>query len=299
MEKLNVRTILREAWRSTQSNFFAWAAGFLAVFLPITILQYMASFAIGAISGVSYTISWEGISDIYALDRGFSVLFVAFGLLYYHKFSLTLTRNPQMVRRHLGQAIAYSITDGFLRRFAYSLIVVLPPIIFQIIVWVFGKDYLAALLLQFFQNAGEILALLPLVILTWPFFYLVIYSVNLLLIESHFFLLSYIIQDTGSADNLRKPLSFWTCLVKSFSLIWGYRIRYWLINFIPTMIATFLLYVASLVIVYIPGAVFLSFLITPLVSVATGILFIFRFSARTILANALMERDPEIVDFGD
>ncbi|MBZ2041706.1 hypothetical protein K1I58_12425, partial [Streptococcus sanguinis] len=142
----------------------------------------------------------------------------------------------------------------------------------------------------------------------FPFLFMVFYLLFTYLVDSHFFLLSYIIQDTSSRDNLAKPLSFYGCLRKSVLLMKERRGRYVLLSFFLASfggligLGTHLLmdlirqYIGPLLgelddllglIQMIPVLVFSSFYC------------VFVLVVRTVFADTLMENDAEVVDFGD
>ena len=86
-KKFDVSDVLKEAWGLTVDYFFVWTAGLAIIQLPFFILGLLILF----FSPLTSTF----LPSIILL--GFLCSFV---IAYIHKFSLTMVRNPQMVRRN-------------------------------------------------------------------------------------------------------------------------------------------------------------------------------------------------------
>ena len=100
-KKFDVSDVLKEAWGLTVDYFFVWTAGLAIIQLPFFILGLL----------ILFFSPWTSTFLPSIILLGFLCSFV---IAYIHKFSLTMVRNPQMVRRNFWRAVGYSISDGFL-----------------------------------------------------------------------------------------------------------------------------------------------------------------------------------------
>ena len=98
--KFDVSDVLKEAWGLTVDYFFVWTAGLAIIQLPFFILALLILFFSPFTSGFLPSMIFFGF-------------LCSFMIAYIHKFSLTMVRNPQMVRRNFWRAVGYSISDGF------------------------------------------------------------------------------------------------------------------------------------------------------------------------------------------
>ncbi|RSI30492.1 hypothetical protein D8878_08900 [Streptococcus sanguinis] len=101
--KFDVSDVLKEAWGLTVDYFFVWTAGLAIIQLPFFILALLILFFSPFTSGFLPSMIFFGF-------------LCSFMIAYIHKFSLTMVRNPQMVRRNFWRAVGYSISDGFFGR---------------------------------------------------------------------------------------------------------------------------------------------------------------------------------------
>ena len=296
MNNLKVTRILKHAWGSVTNSYFVWLGGLLLIGLPLVML---ATRLTPQISDWSYQsiLSLTGLSFL-----------IAFGLAYIDKFALTAVRNMQLVRLYFGRAVWYSISDGFFTRLLYSFIVSAVQVLAFYIGWsTIGESFGIVDLFSFYRMAISPEAVL-LFQLLFPFLFVVFYCLFIFLVDSHFFLLPYIIQDTSSADNAARPLPFMGCLKKSVLLIEGHRGAYVWLNLCLLLLAMLGGYAGNFLVMLLVQFVgpFLGDNIQLLYDilmvpgfVLVSSFSIFSLSARTMFANALMENDLEVADFGD
>lgn len=230
----------------------------------------------------------------------------SFMIAYIHKFSLTMVRNPQMVRRNFWKAVGYSISDGFFGRLLsvsiYVFMFVLAMLLLFVYLnhmWVPGsnvREIWHALAIWAVNNREKMTSILFLMFLIAPMFNLLFHLFYSYFVASHFFLLPYIIQDTNSSDNLLRPLSAFSCLGKSFSRMNGQRGRYLLVELVLKLIPVVLGLIEVLSLLFGDGV---SNVVGMIVSIINGFLLIYTLAARSVMADILMSYDREIVHFGD
>ena len=295
MEEIRLGEILKEAWRSAWSNFFVWLGGLILVELPLA----------GLLVFMDASLSWLPYWPLLFLFL--MALALTFAFAYIHKFAFITIRYPKWVRKNFLRSVWYSITDDFLNRMIYSFLLVVILILIYYTGLAMSGFFLALLTLFTFALAAGGAIIVPFIILLFPLLLLGVQFFFAYLVSSHLFLLPYIVQVTGSADNRAKPLTFVGCFSKSVTGIDGYRWTYaWLSSVLLLLglvgLAAFNLLTGLLA---VTGSVswtgdFLGSLFVPLLFLILGIfILIFILAARTVFANALMEGDPEIADFGD
>ena len=292
-KKFDVSDVLKEAWGLTVDYFFVWTAGLAIIQLPFFILGLLILF----FSPLTSTF----LPRIILL--GFLCSFV---IAYIHKFSLTMVRNPQMVRRNFWRAVGYSISDGFFGRLLsmsiYVFIFFLAMLLLFVYLyhmWVPGsnvREIWHALAIWAVNNREKMTSILFLMFLIAPMFNLLFHLFYSYFIVSHFFLLPYIIQDTNSSDNLLRPLSAFGSLGKSFSRMNGQRGRYLLVELVLKLIPVVLGLIEVLSLLFGAGV---SNIVGMIVSMINGFLLIYALAARSVMADILMSYDREIVNFGD
>ncbi|KXT84995.1 hypothetical protein STRDD11_00597 [Streptococcus sp. DD11] len=296
MNEVKVFRILKRAWVSMTDYYFVWLGGLLLIGIPLVLLGAVLFFHIS---------NWSYQSILILTCLAF---LIAFGLAYINKFSLTMVRSPYLVKLYLGPGIWYSISDGFFTRLLYSFIVSAVQVLLLYMGWTtIGVSLGVASLFTFYRLAISPESVVIFQFL-FPFLFMVFYLLFTFLVDSHFFLLPYIIQDTSSADNLSRPLSFMGCLKKSVTLMDGYRGRYVLLSFslmLAAMLGCYLYHFLLMVAVPFLTASFGGYqsliygiLLLPALILASGF-YTFSLSARTIFANSLMEKDWDVADFGE
>lgn len=291
--KIDVSDVLKEAWGLTVDYFFVWTAGLAIIQLPFFILGLLILF----FSPLTSTF----LPSIILL--GFLCSFV---IAYIHKFSLTMVRNPQMVRRNFWRAVGYSISDGFFGRLLSMSIYVFIFFLAMLLLFVYFynvlmpdanfQEIMGTWLIWVAKNQEKIASMLFLLFLIAPMFNLVFHLFYSYFIVSHFFLLPYIIQDTNSSDNLLRPLSAFGSLGKSFSRMNGQRGRYLLVELVLKLIPVVLGLIEVLSLLFGDG---ISNVVGMIVSMINGFLLIYALAARSVMADILMSYDREIVNFGD
>ncbi|MBP2620317.1 hypothetical protein ACVRXQ_05940 [Streptococcus panodentis] len=300
MEKIGINIVFRKAWELMLRYFFVWLGGLLVVFLPLFALGYSWSLSIlgDFIFNIysNYRAGWDSVTIAIPLiwAVGSSII-----VPYINKFSLTMVRNPQAVRRNFWQAVWYSLSDGLLTRFLYTFLCFLP----LVIALYAGLQNLTNELFwqEIFGNFEQIVGLLIFLSYLGPIIWVLSQLLYSYLFESHFFLLFYILQDTSSRDNRLAPLSFFGCLRKSVSLIGGYRVRYMWLSFLLKLLvfgANYVVVLLTLLFVKLLGAEALN-AVQFLPLLFTAVFQLFDLIARAVFADALMAKDEEIVDFGD
>ena len=283
--KFDVSDVLKEAWGLTVDYFFVWTAGLAIIQLPFFILGLLILF----FSPLTSTF----LPSIILL--GFLCSFV---IAYIHKFSLTMVRNPQMVRRNFWRAVGYSISDGFFGRllsmsiyvFIFFLAILLLLVYFYNALMSDAnfQEIMRTGLIWVAKNQEKIASMLFLLFLIAPMFNLVFHL--------FYSLLPYIIQDTNSSDNLLRPLSAFGSLGKSFSRMNGQRGRYLLVELVLKLIPVVLGLIEVLSLLFSAGV---SNIVGMIVSMINGFLLIYALAARSVMADILMSYDREIVNFGD
>ena len=291
--KFDVSDVLKEAWGLTVDYFFVWTAGLAIIQLPFFILGLLILF----FSPLTSTF----VPSIILL--GFLCSFV---IAYIHKFSLTMVRNPQMVRRNFWRAVRYSISDGFFGRLLSMSIYVFMFFLAMLLLFVYFynvlmpdanfRENMGTWMIWVANNQEKIASMLFLLFLIAPMFNLVFHLFYSYFIVSHFFLLPYIIQDTNSSDNLLRPLSAFGSLGKSFSRMNGQRGRYLLVELVLKLIPVVLGLIEILSLLFSAGV---SNIVGMIVSMINGFLLIYALAARSVMADILMSYDREIVNFGD
>lgn len=292
-KKFDVSDVLKEAWGLTVDYFFVWTAGLAIIQLPFFILAILILF-------------FSPWTSSFLPSMIFFGFLCSFMIAYIHKFSLTMVRNPQMVRRNFWKAVGYSISDGFFGRLLSVSIYVFMFVLAMLLLFVYLKhmwvpgsnvrEIWHALAIWAVNNQEKMTSILFLMFLIAPMFNLLFHLFYSYFVASHFFLLPYIIQDTNSSDNLLRPLSAFGCLGKSFSRMNGQRGRYLLVELVLKLIPVVLGLIEVLSLLFGDGV---SNVVGMIVSMINGFLLIYTLAARSVMADILMSYDREIVNFGD
>lgn len=276
MEKVRFKDVFAEARQSFSDNYLIWALGVILPTLVVVGLLYLFRLMFGEMLANHF---WASIylTVIYAYVK--DILIWAFAFFFTKKFFLVLTRQPKLVKQNLLESLKYTYSDGFIKRLGFLFLYALFYGVIAVLLFL-GSNLLLTIVFQgiepHYQGVYKYI---------WDLIkFFVVIPLIFIMLDSLFWLLPYIAQDTLSNDNQRESLSFWACMMKSVKLV---KDNFW--SYIGVMLLN------ALVAYLIQMTGF--FGIFTLLKFLTFDLFIL--VLKTTWADAVMAQDDEIVDYGD